>query len=66
MSSFGVTEQSEASGATELSNATKIPQKVSENWDYFKSEDTFVLWIPWRWCPGTETCRNFIYRVWFL
>jgi hypothetical protein len=31
MSSFGVAEQSEASGATELSNTTKILQKVSEN-----------------------------------
>lgn len=29
MSSVGVTDQSEASGATALSNPTKIPQKVS-------------------------------------
>jgi hypothetical protein len=31
MSSFGNAKQSEASGTTELSNTTKIPQKVSEN-----------------------------------
>ena len=26
----------------------------------------FVLWIPWNWRLDAETCRNFIYYVWFL
>jgi len=28
---------------------------------------SFVLWIPWRRCPGAETCsRNVIRYVWFF
>ena len=41
MSPVGVTGQGEASGATALSNPTKIPQRVSESGDlkYYDVED---------------------------
>lgn len=43
MSSFGVTEQSEASGTRKLSNTTKISQQVSENWDLrFSGQRSYV------------------------
>jgi hypothetical protein len=47
MSPVGVTEQGEASGATALSNPTKIPQKVSKTRDlrYYGVED----YLSWRW-----------------